>query len=254
MDPSETQFTEREWPKIRLPPSFASQDVECSFFAKACDHLLPFMAEKDHKEKLKDVRRWLSYNESTKQETDNTSHYQDPQGSRRKKKEFFKPPSPSLSECIAKLRTKSEDEVENLIPPSHGALMLQLRIPLESRTNILKDVLSRNMQNLEGNSQRNTSREGFQFWSKYDQKPRHEQELQNRLKRLNERKFQIQECKVQEVKASDARVEDKDSSGIVSDTRNDQSLENQSNTSRDESNMSRNECNDKSTSGDDTNI
>ncbi|GJV68210.1 hypothetical protein Tco_1483719 [Tanacetum coccineum] len=86
------------------------------------------------------------------------------------------------------------------------------------------------------------------------ERARHEQELQNRLKRLNERKFQIQECKVQEVKASDARAGDKDSSGIVSDTRNDKSLENQSNTSRDESSRSRNECNDKSTSGDDTNI
>ncbi|GKD13927.1 hypothetical protein Tco_1198334, partial [Tanacetum coccineum] len=50
------------------------------------------------------------------------------------------------------------------------------------------------------------------------------QELQNGLKRLNERKLQIQECK------------------------------NQSNTSRDESSGSRNECNDKSTSGDDTDI
>ncbi|GJY40964.1 putative ribonuclease H-like domain-containing protein, partial [Tanacetum coccineum] len=55
---------------------------------------------------------------------------------------------------------------------------------------------------------------------------RHEQELQNRLK----------------------------SSGIVSDKGNDQSLENHSNTSRDESNRSRNECNDNNTSGDDTNI
>nr|GEX08894.1 hypothetical protein [Tanacetum cinerariifolium] len=43
-------------------------------------------------------------------------------------------------------------------------------------------------------------------------------------------------------------------SRIVSDKGNDQGLENQSNTSRDESNRSRNECNDKSTSGDDTDI
>ncbi|GJX07333.1 hypothetical protein Tco_0195265 [Tanacetum coccineum] len=53
---------------------------------------------------------------------------------------------------------------------------------------------------------------------------RHEQELQNRLKR------------------------------IVSDKGNDQGLESQSNTSRDDSSRSRNECNDKSTSGDDTDI
>ncbi|GKE68034.1 hypothetical protein Tco_1526106, partial [Tanacetum coccineum] len=44
------------------------------------------------------------------------------------------------------------------------------------------------------------------------------------------------------------------SSGIVSDKGNDQSLENHSNTSGDESSRSRNECNDKSTSGDDTDI
>ncbi|GJZ69831.1 hypothetical protein Tco_0633381 [Tanacetum coccineum] len=47
---------------------------------------------------------------------------------------------------------------------------------------------------------------------------------------------------------------DKDSRGIVSDKENDQNLENQSNTSRDESNRSRNEDNDKSTSKDDTDI
>nr|GEZ11122.1 hypothetical protein [Tanacetum cinerariifolium] len=43
-------------------------------------------------------------------------------------------------------------------------------------------------------------------------------------------------------------------SRIVSDKGNDQVLENQSNTSGDENNRSRNECNDKSTSGDDTDI
>ncbi|GJW26134.1 retrovirus-related pol polyprotein from transposon TNT 1-94 [Tanacetum coccineum] len=82
----------------------------------------------------------------------------------------------------------------------------------------------------------------------------HEQELHNGLKRLNERKLQIQECKVQEVQASDANSGDNDCSRIVSDNGNVQGLENQSNTSRDESSRSRNECNDKSTSGDDTDI
>ncbi|GJU28829.1 hypothetical protein Tco_1172418 [Tanacetum coccineum] len=85
-------------------------------------------------------------------------------------------------------------------------------------------------------------------------KARHEQELQNRLKRLSERKLQIRECKIQEVKASDASLGEKDSSGIVSDRGNDQGLDNQGNTSRDESSRSRNECNDKSTSRDDTDI
>ncbi|GKB28563.1 hypothetical protein Tco_0867964 [Tanacetum coccineum] len=47
---------------------------------------------------------------------------------------------------------------------------------------------------------------------------------------------------------------DTDSSGIVSDKGNDQSLENQLNTSGDESSRSRNECNDKSNSGDNTDI
>ncbi|GJU91146.1 hypothetical protein Tco_1303569 [Tanacetum coccineum] len=58
----------------------------------------------------------------------------------------------------------------------------------------------------------------------------HEQEIRNRL---NERKLEIQECKVQEVKASNASSGDKDSN---------------------ESSRSRDECNDKSTSGDDTDI
>nr|GEV08336.1 putative ribonuclease H-like domain-containing protein [Tanacetum cinerariifolium] len=42
------------------------------------------------------------------------------------------------------------------------------------------------------------------------ERARHEQQLQNGLKRLNERKLQIQECKVQEVKALDASSGDKD--------------------------------------------
>ncbi|GJW41332.1 hypothetical protein Tco_0067177 [Tanacetum coccineum] len=42
----------------------------------------------------------------------------------------------------------------------------------------------------------------------------HEQKIQNRLKRLNERKLHIQECKNQEVKAADASFGDKDSSGF----------------------------------------
>ncbi|GKC79650.1 hypothetical protein Tco_1130424, partial [Tanacetum coccineum] len=50
----------------------------------------------------------------------------------------------------------------------------------------------------------------------------HEQELQNGLKRLNERKLQIQECKVQNVKASDSSSRDNDCSRIVSDKENDQ--------------------------------
>ncbi|GKF83085.1 hypothetical protein Tco_0244741, partial [Tanacetum coccineum] len=86
------------------------------------------------------------------------------------------------------------------------------------------------------------------------ERAKHEQELQNGLKRLNERKLQIQECKVQNFKASDASLGDNDFSRIVSGKENDQGLENQSNTSRDESSRSRNECNDKSTSGDDTDI
>nr|GEW53531.1 hypothetical protein [Tanacetum cinerariifolium] len=73
-------------------------------------------------------------------------------------------------------------------------------------------------------------------------------------KRLNERKLQIQKCKVQEVKASNASSGDKDCSRIVSDKGNDQGLENQSKTSGDKSNRLRNECNDKSTFGDDTDI
>ncbi|GJV28813.1 hypothetical protein Tco_1385261 [Tanacetum coccineum] len=86
------------------------------------------------------------------------------------------------------------------------------------------------------------------------ERARHGQELQNRLKRLSERKLQILKCKVQKVKATDASSGDTTCSGIVSDKGNDQGLENQSNTSGDESSRSRNECNEKSTSGDDTDI
>ncbi|GKC78988.1 hypothetical protein Tco_1129762, partial [Tanacetum coccineum] len=111
------------------------------------------------------------------------------------------------------------------------------------------------------------------------ERARHEQEIQNRLKRLNERKLQIQECMVQKndqglenqsntsgYESSRSRNEcnDKSNSGDDTDIRpsydtesmveNDQGLENQSNTSGYESSMSRNECNDKSNSRDDTDI
>nr|GEV87047.1 hypothetical protein [Tanacetum cinerariifolium] len=79
----------------------------------------------------------------------------------------------------------------------------------------------------------------------------HNKEIEQRM---NAKKLQIQECKVQKVKASDASSGDKDNNGIVSDKGNDQNLKNQSNTSRDENNRSRNECNDKSTSRDDKDI
>nr|GFC53966.1 hypothetical protein [Tanacetum cinerariifolium] len=59
---------------------------------------------------------------------------------------------------------------------------------------------------------------------------------------------------VQKFKALDSSSGEKDYSRIVSDKGNDQGLENQSNTYGDESSRSRNECNEKSTSGDDTDI
>nr|GFA18784.1 hypothetical protein [Tanacetum cinerariifolium] len=72
----------------------------------------------------------------------------------------------------------------------------------------------------------------------------HEQEIQTWLKRLNERNLQIQECKIQEVKAADASSGDIDISGFItkignvlgsennySKTGNDQITEKQSSTS-----------------------
>ncbi|GJZ81860.1 hypothetical protein Tco_0646854 [Tanacetum coccineum] len=84
-----------------------------------------------------------------------------------------------------------------------------------------------------------------------DERALHKREYDTRV---NEKQLQIQECKVQEVKASNACSGDNDCSRIVSDKGNDQGLENQSNKSGDESSRSTNECNDKSTSRDDTDI
>ncbi|GKF15807.1 hypothetical protein Tco_0057269 [Tanacetum coccineum] len=86
------------------------------------------------------------------------------------------------------------------------------------------------------------------------ERARHEQENHNRLIRLNERKLQIQECKVQEVKASDASLGDKESSGFVSEKVNKHCSENQSNTSGNTSDRTRNECNERNTFRDDTDI
>nr|GEW11290.1 hypothetical protein [Tanacetum cinerariifolium] len=102
----------------------------------------------------------------------------------------------------------------------------------EADERTFKSVLSRNMHNLERKLHKETL---------------HEKDSNSDLCMIK-----TQMCKVQEVQASNASSGDKDCSRIVSDKRNDQGLENQSNTSGDESRRSRNECNDKSTSGDDT--
>nr|GFB41840.1 hypothetical protein [Tanacetum cinerariifolium] len=78
--------------------------------------------------------------------------------------------------------------------------------------------------------------------------------LDSEEQEIQQLQMQIQECRIQKVKASDASSGEKDCSRIVSDKGNDQGLENQSNTSGDKSSRSRNECNDKSTSRDDTDI
>ncbi|GKD56717.1 hypothetical protein Tco_1290104 [Tanacetum coccineum] len=95
----------------------------------------------------------------------------------------------------------------------------------------------------------------------------HDQEIQNRLKKLNDRKLQIQECKIQEVKAADASSGVTDNSRFVSDkgnahtlkndcskTVNDQSQEKQSSTSSNESSRSRNKCSEKNNSREDMDV
>ncbi|GKC22992.1 hypothetical protein Tco_1025142 [Tanacetum coccineum] len=92
----------------------------------------------------------------------------------------------------------------------------------------------------------------------------HEKEI---LKRFNDKKLLIQECKVQKVKALDASSGNTNNSGIVTKkgnakssendcnkTGNDQSSGNESNTSRNKSSRSGNECSEKRNSGNDTDI
>ncbi|GJV75582.1 hypothetical protein Tco_1507166 [Tanacetum coccineum] len=87
-----------------------------------------------------------------------------------------------------------------------------------------------------------------------------QKQLNNEILHENDSKSALSVIKVfksawfKRLKHSDASSGEKDCSMIVSDKWNDQGLENQINTSGDESSGSRNECNDKSTSGDDTNI
>ncbi|GJU16768.1 hypothetical protein Tco_1144734 [Tanacetum coccineum] len=95
----------------------------------------------------------------------------------------------------------------------------------------------------------------------------HNHEIQKRLKRLNDRMLQTQECEVQEAKAVDASLGDTENSGFVSDkgnayssendcskTGNDQISEKQSNISGNESSRSGNECSEKTNFGNDTDI
>ncbi|GKE13641.1 hypothetical protein Tco_1417192, partial [Tanacetum coccineum] len=94
----------------------------------------------------------------------------------------------------------------------------------------------------------------------------HAQEIQKRLKMLNDINLQIQECKMQEVRVLDARSGNIESSGIVSDkisaktlendcskTGNYQSSGNESSTSRNASSRSGNQCSEISY-GNDTDI
>nr|GEV67815.1 hypothetical protein [Tanacetum cinerariifolium] len=97
-----------------------------------------------------------------------------------------------------------------------------------------------------------SKKQSFKTWTPLSDVLMKEHVMNNRfkiLKRLNERNLEIQE-----IKASNAGSGDTDSSRTVSEKGNDQSLENQSNIFGDEISRSRNECNDKGTSGDDTDI
>ncbi|GJT97784.1 ribonuclease H-like domain-containing protein [Tanacetum coccineum] len=108
-----------------------------------------------------------------------------------------------------------------------------------------KDVLSRNMQNLERQLNKET----------LHKKDSNSGLSMIKVQKLLDSRVPRERDRIQEVKAFKVLCSrDTDSSGIVSDKGNDQSLENHSNTSRDESSRSRNECNDKRTYGDDTDI
>ncbi|GJV80670.1 hypothetical protein Tco_1516540 [Tanacetum coccineum] len=152
----------------------------------------------------------------------------------------------------------------------------------EADERTFKSVLSRNMQNLERQLDKETLHEKdsnsdlsvikVQFdqfihskvlepsnYNSYDLETRRDfkdytqMEPQTFKEAIIQNIDSIEQCIVERA-SSDASSGEKDSSGIVSDKGNDQGLENQSNTFGDESNRSRNECNDKSTSRDDTDI
>ncbi|GKD87464.1 hypothetical protein Tco_1358618 [Tanacetum coccineum] len=85
-----------------------------------------------------------------------------------------------------------------------------------------KFELTHHMKNLETQLNKETlheedSKSTFRMTNAQFQKFIHSE---NRLKRLNDRKLQIQECKVQDVKALDASSRYTDISGIVSDKGN----------------------------------
>ncbi|GKA80859.1 hypothetical protein Tco_0787551 [Tanacetum coccineum] len=121
-----------------------------------------------------------------------------------------------------------------------------------------KDVLSRNMQNLERQLNKETLHEkdsnfglNFKDYTNMEAHTFKETIIQNMKS--------IEQCIVERA-SHEQKLQNGLKSRIVSDKGNDQGLENdkglenQRNTSGDESSMSRNECNDKSTSGDDTDI
>ncbi|GKA97022.1 hypothetical protein Tco_0824916 [Tanacetum coccineum] len=97
------EVVEHDFPPGSVPPEIIIH--ECC--QKHYEQLLPFMAERAHDEKMKDVRSRLSCSESTEQETKNTSQRHDPRGSKKKKrkiverwKEVQRSPSPSRSRSV----------------------------------------------------------------------------------------------------------------------------------------------------------
>ncbi|GKA24825.1 hypothetical protein Tco_0710858 [Tanacetum coccineum] len=103
---------------------------------------------------------------------------------------------------------------ELLEPSNYNSYDLETRQDFKDYTNMkaqtFKETIIQNMDSIE---------------QCIVERAHHEQEIQNRLKRLNERKLQILECKVQKVKALNASSRDTDSSGIVSDKRNNQTCD-----------------------------
>ncbi|GKA04477.1 hypothetical protein Tco_0683597 [Tanacetum coccineum] len=107
----------RDFPTSSVTPSPMRELCE-----KHYAQILPFMAEKSHNEKLKDVRSRLTYREDTEQETESAPRHRKRKRRSGKHKEIQKSPSPTRSRSEPRGKTNEG----NMRGNSYGAMSLVL--------------------------------------------------------------------------------------------------------------------------------
>ncbi|GJZ10619.1 hypothetical protein Tco_0545378 [Tanacetum coccineum] len=98
-----------------FPTSSATSSAMREFCEKHYAQILPFMAEKAHSQKLKDVRSRLTYRKDIEQETKSALRHKKIKRRGGKQKEVQKSPSPARGqECILPVRIRRKKGTRNI--------------------------------------------------------------------------------------------------------------------------------------------